>query len=320
MEPLRRCFRCIEVLASSGAPRTVWQRGSRNAFDAIECLLTPTDRLARRWPGARAGHPSRRIVDYGDGRAAAICDQELSPPLALTSGDRVMFRADERRLRKLLADTLDLVISRDDIRRLPGVMRIGDWSPKPAAQFPVTLAVAATPAHLAELVVQETATAVHPMIVFTPTRAMWSARSEAVALPDKVALVPLAEVLDWSDGSWMPSSGWDDYLGAFVQRAGIKLPPGFSTIRKKMRVSKASATGGKIKAEVKQWYGPARKHLLDSGTLLPAPELKDIAKACGVDQSTVSRWLNGKYREKDKELMLLWRNIDDSDFVRTYRQ
>ena len=319
MERLRRCFRCIEVLAPSGAPSAVWQRESGTAFSVIEPVLTRTDRLAERWPGARPGHPSRRVVDYGDGRAAAICDQQLSPPLPLSLDDRVLFRADERKLRKILAGCFDLAISRDDIPCLPGVMRVGDWKPKPAAQYPVSLAVPSSPAHLAELIVGATAVSLHPMIMLTPTRAMWSERSERVAEPEKVTLIPLEEVMEIEDGMLAASAGWDEALGVFMQNAGITLADGFSTTRKKVRASKTSATAGKIKAELKAWYGPARKHLLDSGTLLPAPELKDIAKACGIDQSTVSRWLNGKYQGKDKELMLLWQNIHDPESVRTFR-
>jgi len=319
VERLKRCFRCIELLASMGAPTAVWQREAGDAFGCIETLLAPTGRLAERWPGAHAGQPSRRVVDYGDGRAAAICDQELSPPESLTPADRAMLRVDERRLRKLLAECFELRISRDDVPVLPGVMRIGDWVPKPAARFPVLLAVASTPGHLAELVVRVLDGYSKPEIVLTPTRAMWSERSDALAEPKRITMVALEEVMDLSDGQLRASSGWDQALGVFMQNAGLTLPDSFSNTRKKSRVAKTGGTAAKLKTELKEWYRPAKAHLLESGELLPAPELKDIAKACGIDQSTVSRWLNGKYRENDKELMFLWQNIRDPEAVRNFR-
>lgn len=319
MERLRRCFLCIEVLSPCGAPLAVWQRETGEAFRVIRPLLSRTDRLAERWPGARPGHPSRRVVDYGDGRAAAICDQELSPPLPLELDDRVLFRADERKLRKTLASCFDLVVSRDDIPCLPGIMRIGDWKPKPAARFPVSLAVPSTPAHLAELVVSAMAAASHPTILLTPTRSMWSERSNGVVDPQKVTLIPLEEVMEIDDGVLAASVGWGDALGVFMQNAGITLPACFSTTRKKVRVASTGGTAAKLKTAVKQWYRSARPRLLESGDLLPAPELKLIATECGVHASTAGRWLNGDYRERDKELMLLWQNIGNPEFVRSYR-
>lgn len=317
MELRKRCLRCVEIYATLGAPLADWRREAGTGYSAVMPLLVETDHLARRW--SRPGGPAMRIVDHGDGCAVAVCDDELSPPVELTRTDRVMHRPSERRLRKLICDALDLTVSHDELCRLPGVIRIGDWQPKPAARFPVILIVALTPAHFVELLIRTRSTSVYPAIVLTLTRAMWSRRADAALEREKITLVPLDDVLEPHDDTWKATGTWDDYLGAFVQRAGIKLPPGFSTIRKKTRVSKASATAGKIKAELKEWYRPARKHLIESGTLLPVPELKDIAKACGIDQSTVSRWLNGKYREKDKELMLLWQNIDKPESVRNFR-
>jgi len=319
VERLKRCFRCIELLASMGAPTAVWQREAGDAFGCIEALLAPTGRLAERWPGARAGQPSRRVVDYGDGRAAAICDQELSPPESLTPADRAMLRVDERRLRKLLAECFELRISRDDVPVLPGVMRIGDWAPKPAARFPVLLAVASTPGHLAELVVRVLDGYSKPEIVLTPTRAMWSERSDALADPKRITMVALEEVMNLSDGQLRTSSDWDQVLGVFMQNAGLTLPDSFSNTRKKMRVAKTGATAAKLKTELKDWYRPARAHLLESGELLPAPELQQLAEACGVHASTAGRWLNGDYRERDMELRLLWQNITDPEFVKPYR-
>lgn len=260
-----------------------------------------------------------RIVDLGADGAVAVCDEELSPPIDLTPADRVMHRPNERLLRTRICNALGVMPSHDTVTELPGVLRIGRWQPKPAARFLVVLIVAATPIHFVELVVRVMSNAATPTIVLTLTRAMWSQRSEAIVDSRKIAVVPLDDVLELGNERWTATSGWDDYLGAFVHNAGIRPAPGFSTIQKKTRVARASGTAGKIKAELRQWYRDARKRLIETSTLVPPPTLDMLASACGVSMATVSRWLRGVGGSKDQELVVLWKNVEDRDSVRAYR-
>lgn len=320
MAHLTRCFRCIEALISVGAPLAVWRLETGAAFECVEPVLAPTDRLAMYWPGSRVGYPMRRVVDHGDGTFVAVCDEELSPSLDLKVEDLVLHRPVERRLRSDLCRSLLLESSHDEVHRLPGLLRIGHWRPKSSARFPCMLAVASTAAQLAELVVSATSQQNEHAILFTLTQAMWSSRSATVADPRRVAIVPLDDVLEWREGRWTATTAWDEYLGAFVQNAGIRMPDGFSTRKKKSRVAKASGTAGKIKSELRGWYPGARQHLAETGELLPRPSLAFLADACGVSVSAVSRWLRGKCKNADREVVSLWNGMRDESCIRRYRE
>lgn len=204
----RRCFRCIESLASVGAPLAVWQRELGDSFQAVEPLLTVTDRLAARVPGARTDLPMMRVVDYRDGRFAAVCDEEMSPRLELTREQVVMRRADEARLRSMLCRALSLIATRDPVTTIPGLLRVGTWQSMPSDQRPVLLAVASHAAHLVELILQAMTSTRGTLVLLTPTRARWSSRSEEVADPDRVLLIALDEVLEWRNGQWSSGSAW----------------------------------------------------------------------------------------------------------------
>ena len=257
-----------------------------------------------------------RIVEYPDGRAAAVCDEELTAGIDLGRADRVMHRPLESRIRQMVSSSLGLVGSRDRIGSVPGPLVVGNWQPKPAAGYLCVLLVATTPAHLAELIVSAMQKRSRPILLFTLTRAMWSVRSETIADPRRVAMIPLDDVLECKDGEWIPTAMWDEYLGAFVQNSGIKLPAGFSTLEKKVRVAKASGTAGKIKDQLRQWYRDARKHLLESGELLPRPTLAMLGRPCGISDATVSRWLRGDVTSPDQVLVLLWSKVGDEEYVR----
>lgn len=303
---------------SRGAPLADWHREAGPEFAAVESLLIATNALARRW--SRPGLPAMRIVDYGDRRVAAVCDDELTPAIDLTRADRVLHRPDESKIRQMVASALSLEVSRDRIAPLPGLLHIGNWQPKPSARFPCLLLAALTPPHLAELVVSALPSQDGHAILFTMTQAMWSARSASVADPRRVAMVPLDDVLEWRGGSWAATAAWDEYLGAFVQNTGIKLPGGFSTLKKKSRVARASGTAGKIKSELRGWYPGAKRHLAEAGELLPRPSLAFLADACGVSVSAVSRWLRGKCKNPDREVVSLWNGMRDESCIRRYRE
>lgn len=262
--------------------------------------------------------PAMRIVDYRDGRAAAVSDEDLTPAIDLTRADRVLHRPDESKIRQMVASALSLEVSHDRLTSLPGMLRIGNWQPKRSARIPCLLLVALTPPHLAELVVSALPPQDGHAILFTMTRAMWSARSASLADLRRVAMVPLDDVLEWRGGSWAATAAWDEYLGAFV--TSIKLPPGFSTLKKKPRVAKASGTAGKIKSELRGWYPGARQHLAETGELLPRPSLAFLADACGVSVSAVSRWLRGKSKNPDREVVSLWNGMRDESSIRRYRE
>jgi len=112
----------------------------------------------------------------------------------------------------MLCKALSLVESRDEISRLPGLLRVGTWQSSPSDQRPVILAVASSAVHLVELVLEAMTGTRGSIVLLTPTRARWSSRSEAALDPDRVTLVPLDEVLDWSNEGWRSSDAWNQYV------------------------------------------------------------------------------------------------------------
>lgn len=305
----------LETFVRFGATLDRWRDASGDGFSAIEPLLAPTGELSSAWPGRSASRPLRRIVDLGDDRFRAVCDEGLSEPVDLARDEIALWRAEERLLRDAICTALGLAKSRDALRPLPGLLRVGQWRFSQAAGCPVWLACSPAGSALVELLREAGATS-GPLIVLLFTRAGWTAEAERAAPVERYMTAALDEVI--SDCEWVASDGWDLALGEFVKVAQIRVAGGLSTLKKK-RIAQSGSTAAKLKDELRRWYRTARTHLLKTGEPLPAPELKSIAAACGLHPSTAGRWLNGAYREKDLELKLLWQSTGNADYIRQFR-
>jgi hypothetical protein len=232
----------------------------------------------------------------------------------------VHWRADEKRLRKNLCDTLGLIVARDDLRRLPGLLRIGEWRFSPSTGCPVWLACAPTGMALAEHFRQAAVISSCPSIVLLLTRSAWGIEAERYAPKNRFLVATLDEAISLNENGWVEAADWDERLGGFTEAAGISVSGGFRAKKKNEKLAQAGATAAKLKAELRQRFRSAKKKLLDTGVLLPAPEVQEIAWACGVHPSTAGRWLKGEYKERDKELALLWKHIGDREYIRSYRE
>lgn len=232
----KRCFHCIESLATLGAPLAVWQRELGDSFNAVAPLLAVTNQIAQRMPGVRTDLPMMRVVDYRDGRFAAVCDEEMSPTTELTREQVVLHRVNETRMRRMLCKALSLIETHDDVSPLPGLLRIGTLQSSPLDPRPVILAVASSAAHLVELLLDATARTPGQMVLLTPTRARWSTRSEVVLDADRIIIVPLDEGMEWGDGSWRASAAWERYIGGAPPSApgesgsALRIDPGTFTV------------------------------------------------------------------------------------------
>lgn len=214
MPPPIRSLRYLERYAHIGAPMADWRREAGDGFAAIAPLLKETDRLARRW--SRPGKPAMRIVEHEGGRAVAVCDEEFDNSIELAHTDRLMWRPSELELRARFCGVLGLRASREPAAPLPGLLKVGDWAPRPAVTVCVTLAVASTADHFARLVLEVATSALKPTLVLSLTRAMWSARNDAVVARGTMVIVPLDEVLDEIGGTWQPLAAWEEYAGALL--------------------------------------------------------------------------------------------------------
>lgn len=312
-------WRFLQARPGGAAVRLEWERRCGDGYAAVRPLLRATGASASIYPPPVAGRPPMRVVQHGDGSIVAICDEKRSERLALTKDDAAVYAVDLAALRGRACEALQVRTARDRLEPLPGVLRVGTWEPKPSVRVPVVLLVARDK-HAFGIALHEVMLAgPKPMIVLTPTRDLWHDGVLALAEEQKVMLAPACELITARGGGWAASEAWDLSLGQFVQSAEIKIAGGFSDLKKKVRVAKAGGTAAKLKAELRERFRSAKEHLHNGGGLLPAPELQEIALACGVHPSTAGRWLNGDYKERDKELALLWEHIDDRDYIRAYR-
>lgn len=260
-----------------------------------------------------------RLVYHSDGAINAICDEGRSERQTLTKADTALYAADLAALRSRISGALNLRTARDAVGSLPGVLTVGRWEPQPSVRISVVVLVTREVNAFRMALHEVTLAARKPIIVLTPTRDLWHEGALAIVGERKAMLAPACEVIEARGEEWVASEGWDLSLGQFVQSAGIRITGGFSALKTRTRIAKAGGTAAKLKDELKQRFRSARKHLLDTGGLLPSPEVQEIAAACGLHPSTAGRWLNGEYKSKDKELSLLWQNIADPEFIRRYR-
>jgi len=212
-----RSLRCLELYASVGATLTDWKREAGEGFSEIEPVLVSTGQLARRW--SRPGKPAMRIVDHGNGRAVAVCDDELSPPVELTHSDRVLYRPDGKQLRKKLGETFDLSSSRVIEATFPGLMHIGQWRANPAVPIDVWLLVVGSQDQLVRQILDGLPSIQSPSMLMTPTRAYWPSASVESLLKDGVHLVPIEDVLIEESGTWERLSAWNEFIVHLVPDA-----------------------------------------------------------------------------------------------------
>lgn len=213
MPSARRSLLCLERFSLAGATLADWQREAGDGFAVIQSLLRDTSRLAQRW--SRPGKPAMRIVEHGDGRAVAVCDEEMDGPVELSHADRVLRRPCERRLRTHLSGVLGLHETREPTTSLPGVLFIGDWRPEVAVSIQASVIVAYSSDDLARHLLDVRQKVQRPAILMTCTRQRWSPRQEPALADGRVVLVPLEDVLDERDGAWHRLPSWD----AFARRA-----------------------------------------------------------------------------------------------------
>lgn len=311
-------WRFLEARPGGAAVLLEWERRCGSGIASVRSLLRATGDSASLYPPAVVGRPPMRIVHHGDGTINAICDEGRSERLTLTKDDRALHAVDLAALRGRICDALQLRTARDPLNALPGGLRVGAWEPKPSLRIPVTLLVARDERALRMALHDATLAARKPTIVLTPTRDLWHDSALALAEERKAMLAPVCELIMARDEEWVASEAWNLSLGQFVQAAGIRMAGGVSDLKKKVQVAKKGATAAKLKDGIKAWGVGAKKRMLETGELLPLPEVKMLAKECGVDPSTASRWLNGRYSDQDKELKTMWAGARNPDYVRRF--
>jgi len=211
MEHLPRCFRCLELFASFGAPLYAWRRECGDAFQLVERLLAPTDRLVRSVPGDLPHFPEMRVFEHSDGRVVAVCDDGMSVRRELSRDDVVLHEAVAPRLRSVLQQALGLDGSPDSTGPLLGSTMVGGVRGSPPDCYPVLLVVSRSSADLLELIGAATNAAPARMLL-TPSQHHWSLAAQDLVASRRSVIVTLADVVGWRDGSLVALQAWRDCL------------------------------------------------------------------------------------------------------------
>lgn len=231
--------------ASLRAVLPEWQDRCGPAFSCIEPLLESSGLLARSWPGERPDLPRRRVVTSG-GAAVAVCDDGMSPRVELSPRDRALYELPPTALRSAMAAALGLRTSTTPVDRRPGALRLGAWEPRPGLAFGVELVAHGETVALANLVRAAMLGDGKPMIVLTPTDALWTDDLCAWVEQRHGILVPADEAIDAGSDSLVATEAWASFLEVFVARSGVSLAGSAQNKRPKKKRAERLATIEKI--------------------------------------------------------------------------
>lgn len=246
MASLRDFWRFLDSRGPAGlrAVLSEWQDRCGPAFSSIEPLLEPSGLLARSWPGERPDLPRRRVVTSG-GAAVAVCDEGMSPRVELSPRDRALYELPPTALRSAMAAALDLRTSTMPIDRTPA-LRLGAWEPRPGLAFGVGLVAHGETGVVANLVRAAVLGDGKPMIMLTPTAALWTDELRAWVEQRRSILVPADEVLDAGTEGLVATKAWGSFLEVFVARTGVSIAGSVQNKRPKKKRAERLATIEKI--------------------------------------------------------------------------
>jgi hypothetical protein len=244
---LRDFWRFLDARGSAGlrAVLSEWQDRCGPAFSSIEPLLEPSGLLARSWPGERPDLPRRRVVT-SSGAAVAVCDEGMSPRVELSPRDRALYQLPPTALRSAIAAALGLRTSTMPVDRTPGMLRLGAWEPRPGLAFGVGLVAHGETGVFANLVRAAVLGDGKPMIMLTPTAALWTDELRAWVEQRRGILVPADEAIDAGSDGLVATEAWGSFLEMFVARAGVSLAGAVQNGRPKKKRAERLATIEKI--------------------------------------------------------------------------
>lgn len=247
MASLRDFWRFLDARGPAGlrAVLSEWQGRCGPAFSSIEPLLEPCGLLARSWPGERPDLPRRRVVTSG-GATVAVCDEGMSPRVELSPGDRALYEIPPTALRSAMAAALGLRTSTTPVDRTPGVLRLGAWEPRPGLAFGVGLVAHGETGVVGNLVRAVVLGDGKPMIMLTPTAALWTDELRAWVEQRRSLLVPADDALDAGRDGLVATEAWASFLEVFVARAGVSLAGSVQNRRPKKKRAERLATIEKI--------------------------------------------------------------------------
>ena len=306
----------IEPHLHLGTTRHQWRQLLGECYSAVEPTLRGTQTLASLWPAPEPGRPPLRVVELAPDRFVVVCDGGYTDDMQLTRSDVVLYRLDERLLRKAVCAALDLRTSNAPVGTLPGALQLGSHDIGLSLGVPVWL-LGQQREHGILANLEEFRGPDCPVIVVLWSDRMLTSAALAFDTPP-LMMTTLDQVLVITAKGFEATEVWHARLAAF--RKAAKLAPQTSRHKKTSmaRNGKTYGTAGKLKEALRGWYRAAQDHLEDKGELLEPPTLESLESECGISDSTVYRWLEGCYKERDRELKALWQSATDRDQVRRF--
>ena len=257
------------------------------------------------------------MVELAPDRFVAVCDGGYTDDMQLTRSDVVLYRLDERLLRKAVCAALDLRTSNAPVGALPGALQLGNHVIGQSLGVPVWL-LGQQRAHEVLADLERFRGTDCPVIVV-----LWSDRMltpEALAFDSPPLMVTtFDQVVVITAEGFAATEVWHVRLAAY--RKAAKLAPQTSRHKKPTmaREGKTAGTPGKLKKAFKEWYLEAKPYLKRTGELRPRPSAAELGRKSGVSRSTASRWVTGKVPKPDEKLRLMWIEAIDPVRVRNFR-
>jgi len=173
MRRLRRLWPALEALPGLAAVTQEWKDRLGEDFDAGRELLRLTNRRAEAYPCPSPGGVGcpRRIVDHGNGRFVAVCNDhpKRCDRLVLTRQDIAVHELDARRLCVAIAMAFGVEPAFDEIAGLRHTYRVGDDHPEAGKRFPIYLTIQTDRASLRDVVARLCAATEPAFLLLAPT-------------------------------------------------------------------------------------------------------------------------------------------------------
>lgn len=178
-----RLWHFLEEHPKQNAPWCEWQDefGSWNSFNGFERkFLQLTDQRASAVncrTECGLGCP-RKVVEHAADDIAAVCPEQEHKPYKLNKRDVLVYTLNRSAFHKSICTGLGITRNENSLDGIPGVCRLGDYTPTAGFNFPVYLTFKNDPDELIESVRSISLLGQAPYALIIPTRKQLTPRAE----------------------------------------------------------------------------------------------------------------------------------------------
>lgn len=178
-----RLWQFLEEHPKQNAPRCEWQDefGGWDSFNGFERkFLQLTDQRASAVncrTECGLGCP-RKVVEHAADDIAAVCPEQEHKPYGLNKGDVLVYTLNRSAFHKSICTGLCITRNENSLDGIPGVFRLGDYTPTTGFNFPVYLTFKNDPDELLETIRNISLLGQAPYALIIPTRKQLTPRAE----------------------------------------------------------------------------------------------------------------------------------------------